>query len=277
MALFLDFFVIAVFGISLFVGIKRGFVRSIMGIAVALLALFGSIKLTPAFASYLKDRYIEKSLTSKVQESLGRLISGMESIDLKKLFEEKPTVFTDILDRFGADFESVKAFFENRTDKEEQPPADGETEAGETKKPVDPAEGEDTVNPTETVSDTEAANDAETAEEAVSRYIVASYAEKFSRVIAFILLFIGLVIVLTLLVMLLDLVMKLPVLNEANKILGAIFGAVMGIAYAWGYSLLFCYALPLLATMYEGSIPEAVIENTVIVKFLGSIDIFHLF
>jgi len=47
----------------------------------------------------------------------------------------------------------------------------------------------------------------------------------------------------------------------------------MGLACAWGLSTVFCALMPHLAVIYEGVVPASVIENTIVVKFLGSIDI----
>jgi len=47
MSLLLDILVIAVFAFSLYTGIKKGFIRSIMGIVVAVVAVIGAVKLSP--------------------------------------------------------------------------------------------------------------------------------------------------------------------------------------------------------------------------------------
>jgi len=107
----------------------------------------------------------------------------------------------------------------------------------------------------------------------ISEYIADPLAKGLSRAAAFAILFVGLLILLTMVLLLIDLVVKLPLLNGANKFLGAVFGVVMGLACAWGLSTVFCALMPHLAVIYEGVVPASVIENTIVVKFLGSIDI----
>lgn len=235
MSLFLDVVVIAVFSFSFYSGIKRGFVRSIMGIVVLLLAIWGSAKFSPPLADYLNDKYIESAVSAKIGDSLDELISGVDSFNIRNLFEEKPQAFIDILEQFGINYEELKTYYEKDLRQEEN------------------------------------------SEDEVSHYIAQPLSRSISNATAFAVLFIGVVLILSLLVVLLDLVVKLPILNTANKILGAVFGCMMGLAFSWGLSIIFTNLLPHLAVIYEGTIPASVIENTVVVKLLGSLDPFTLF
>jgi len=231
MSLLLDILVIAVFAFSLYTGIKKGFIRSIMGIVVAVVAVIGAVKLSPPLANYLHDKYIGNVVTEQVGGYLDELIADVESIDLTKLFEDKPEAFTDILNTFGVDFDELKSYFEK---------------------------------------DLSGNNDSE---KAVSQYIAEPISQTLSRGTAFAILFFGIFLILTVVVLLIDLVVKLPILNGANKFLGAVLGAAMGLVTAWGLSMVFCALMPQLSVIYEGVVPISVIENTVVVKFLGSLDI----
>lgn len=234
MSLLLDILVIAVFAFSVYSGIKKGFIRSVMGIVVVVLAILGSAKLTPPLAAYLHDNYIDNTVTNRVEKSLGSLISGVESLDLDKLFDEQPQAFLEMLDRYGADFDELKAYYEKDL------------------------EG------------------SETADEAIADRIAAPLSETISRASAFALLFIGLMLVLSLLAFLINLLVKLPILNGANRFLGAVFGLVMGFGLAWGLSVAFRELLPHLSKVYDGVSPT-IIENTVVIKYLGGLDFFRLF
>ena len=231
MSLLLDVLVIAVFACCLISGIKRGFIRSIMGMLALVVAVIGAIKLTPPMANYLNERYIDKVVTEKVGASLDSLISGVDSVDLTKLFEDKPQAFTDILERFGVNFEELKSYYENDL------------------------------------------RDESSAEEGVSSYIAEPLSKGLSRAAAFAIIFVGFWLILTVVLMILDLVVKLPILNGANHFLGAVFGAAMGCAFAWGLSAVFCALMPHLAMIYDGVVPTSVIENTFIVKFLGELNV----
>ncbi len=234
MSLLLDIIVIAAFALCLVTGIKRGFIRSIMGIVVMAVAIFGATKFSPPLAAYLNDTYIEKAVTNEVFEKLDEVIADVDSVDLSKLFEENPQVFSDILDTFGIDFEELKAYFENDLS--------GDNDSGEE----------------------------------VSGYIAEPLARMISNAAAFAVLFLGISLILSVAILILDLVVKLPILNGANKLLGGVFGGIMGLALAWGLSLVFCSLLPHLSIIYPDIFPASSIENTMLVKLLGSFDILAL-
>jgi hypothetical protein len=71
-------------------------------------------------------------------------------------------------------------------------------------------------------------------------------------------------------------VVKLPVLKAADKLLGALLGGASGLLLAWGISIAICALLPHLSVLYEGVVPETVIDNSIVVKFLGNFDPFNL-
>mgnify|MGYP004476025385 CR=1 FL=1 len=98
MSLFLDFIIVLVFVLCIITGVRRGFIRSVMGIVIVVAAIIGSIKFTPKVAEYLNKNYITPGITSKVEKSIDSVVNGVESVDLKKLFSEKSKALTDILE-----------------------------------------------------------------------------------------------------------------------------------------------------------------------------------
>ncbi len=111
----------------------------------------------------------------------------------------------------------------------------------------------------------------------IAEYMGAPIALALSKVIAFILLFIGIWFVLWIIGKLICLIVKLPILRTADKFLGLLFGTLSGLVFAWGLSIALCHLMPHLAVIYDGFISDKIIENSVIVKYLGSIDHFSLF
>lgn len=235
MSLFLDFIIVLVFVLCIITGVKRGFIRSVMGIVIVVAALIGSIKFTPKVAEYLNKNYITPGITSKVEKSIDSVVSGVESVDLKKLFAEKSQVLTEILEKFGVEFDDARDYYEK--------------------------EAEDSDDP----------------EKKVAGFIAKPLADTVSKAAAFALLFIAISAALGIILIIVDLLANIPVLKEINKSLGLIFGLIKGALYSWGLSLIFCSLLPQLSVIYDGKIPASVIDNTVIVKLLGSFSISGLF
>lgn len=113
--------------------------------------------------------------------------------------------------------------------------------------------------------------------EKIAEYMAVPVARSLSKVIAFIALFLGLFVLLWLVGLIICLVVKLPVLNKIDKALGGALGALSGIVIAWGISVAICELMPQLSTLYDGAVSESVIENSVIVKWLGGFDPISIF
>ncbi len=114
-------------------------------------------------------------------------------------------------------------------------------------------------------------------DEVQSSYVTTGFlTKKVSDVIAFSLIYSVISIVLTVIMNLVNLAARLPIIRQANTLLGLFLGFIRGLFYAWGISYILCIALPRLAIIYNG-VSENVIDDTVIVKILGGINIFNLF
>ncbi len=234
MSLLIDVIVIAAFAICFISGFKKGFIKSVMGIVIVIAAIFGSVKLAPAVASDLNDKYINKAVTNIAEDSVESLLS--EDVDIDSLVRDMPTAFKKVLDRFGVEPEEISFLFEN----------------------IDPSE-----------PDSEKVG-------IIAERIASPISSALSKAAAFLLVFAVLYAVLLLAAWVLCAIVKLPMLNAANKLLGAVFGAASGLLLAWGLSVAICELMPHLAVLYEESVPETVIENSIVVKFLGSIDPMNL-
>ncbi len=233
MPLLLDLILVLVFALCVYTGLKRGFIRSVMGIAVVVISLIGALKLSPFLSSYLNRTVVGPGITEQVSDSIDSIMTG--TIDLDRLFEEKPTAFTDILDSFGIDFEELHGYYRNELK----------------------AEGDASAK--------------------LSAYIADPIAKMISDAAAFAVLFILFSLVLTVIMLVISLIVRIPLLNELNKGLGLVLGILKGGLYAWGLSLIFCNLLPHLAVVYQGKIPATIIDQTVLVKLLGAVNLTSLF
>lgn len=234
MSLFFDILVFAIFVICLISGIKKGFVRTVLGIVVLVAAIVGAVLLTPPTANYLNEHVIGGTVTEKVEEFLDEKFGGeVQVFDLAKLIAEKPELFNDLFETLGMSTEEVLAFLENNSGSAD-------------------AKGD------------------------VSEYIAEPLSQTLSRVAAFAILFIVLLLILSIIVAIINLVVKIPVLKTANKVLGGVCGAVMGLAFAWGISAILCALIPHVAVISNGTVPASAIDNTFIVKLLGSVNLFSI-
>ena len=229
MSLLIDVIVIAAFAGCLIRGIKKGFIKSIIGIVIVIAAIIGSVQFSPALGNTLNDKFVHKSVVSAAKDSI-------PNVDIDALINEMPPAFKKSLDRFRTDPEDVKELFEN--------------------------------------SDVEETDDQKRTR--IAEKMASPLSKAISRALAFLIIFVVLYLVLFIISIIVCAVVKLPLLRTADKLLGALLGGVSGILLAWGVSLAICALLPHLSVLYDGIVPETVIDNSIVVKFIGKFDPFNL-
>ena len=121
MSFILDLFLIFIFLVCVYTGFKRGFIRSIMSVVVVVIAILGSIKLTPMLSGYLNEKFVSPVVNDKVEASITSLIEEVDSIDITKLLEDKPKALIDLLDKFGVSYEEVNDFFNEKAESSQNP------------------------------------------------------------------------------------------------------------------------------------------------------------
>ena len=229
MSLLIDVIVIAAFVWCLIRGIRKGFIKSIIGIVIVIASIFASVQISPALAGGIEDKFVHKAVVSAAEDSIPR-------VDTETLVNEMPPAFKKSLNRFRTEPEDIKALFENSD-----------------------------------IDETE-----EEKRDKIAETMAASLSKSISKALAFLIVFVVLYLILFIVSMIVCAVVKLPLLKTADKLLGAILGGASGILLAWGISLAICALLPHLSVLYEGVVPDTVIDNSIVVKFIGKFDPFSL-
>lgn len=112
MGILIDIILIAVVILSVWRGVKHGFVRSVMNIITFIAALLCGWYFTPYLASFYHEKFLLNKLSSDIYNAIDSLISsGIESINLPRLFADKPDAFLEIIERYGADIGSLEQYF----------------------------------------------------------------------------------------------------------------------------------------------------------------------
>ncbi len=234
MSLLIDLIVIAAFAICFISGIKKGFVKSVIGIVIVIAAILGSTKLSPPLAKKMDDKYINPSVVKVAENAVESLLS--DDVDINRLVNEMPSAFKKVLDRFDVQPEEITALFENNDQ--------GKTD-------------EEKVD-------------------VIAHKIGDPLSRGISKAVAFIAVFAALYLALFVISLIVCAFVKLPVLKAADKLLGGLLGVASGLLVAWGLSVAISALMPHLSVLYNGTVPETVIENSIVVKFLGSIDPFNI-
>ena len=229
MSLLIDVLVIAAFAGCLIRGIKKGFIKSIIGIAIVIAAILGALAFSPAVTKKINDAFVYDAVVSVASDAIPK-------VDTDTLVNEMPSAFKKVIDKFGADPDDIKYLF-----------ADS-----------DPDESENSKR------------------SRIAEFMAKPLAWTISRALAFFIAFVLIYVILLIVSFVVFLFVKLPVLKAADKLLGAVLGGVRGFVLAWGLSLAICALLPHLAVLWDGVVPETVIDNSIVVKFLGKLDIFDI-
>ncbi len=230
MSFIFDGIILASAIIAIVVGAKRGFIKSIMGMATIVTALFVAFAFTPTLSAQIEKTPVVQDVSESISDTIKSLSHDGESnlYDLAKLFDDMPDAFKQILDRYGAEENQLK----------------------------------DTVTP----SDTALEPDVNNLSEAIADPVV----KALSGVIAFLLLFVGSVIVLKIVTWLLDLIFQLPVLKTANTLLGFIVGLVSALVLAWTLSSLSVIFIRAMSSISPQYFSEDLIKSTIIIRFFAS-------
>ncbi|MDD6800710.1 MAG: CvpA family protein [Firmicutes bacterium] len=236
MSLIVDLILLAIIAICVYVGFSKGFVKSFMGLISLGVALFVGVNLTPSFAEYLKKNIFFDKISSNIEAAINKIIgSSVGNIELSSLFKDKPLAFTDLIERYGLIFSDVEEHYAE-------------------------------ISSSGAVS-------SEAATESIAEYIANPVAGVIAQICAFILIFIGALIILKLITFILELLFRLPVLKTANKLLGGVFGIIGGLMYSWIACSILSVLVPALEKLHPTLFSAAVLEGTIVYKFLSSFNI----
>lgn len=212
----------------IWLGARRGFIRSVMGLVTGIASTIAAYAYTPVLAEYLRKNYLIENITNGIAETLRSLALDTETdlYNLDRLAADLPEPFTAILERYSID---IEAFIEQLR---------GLTACDEA---VVDAFAAQIAAPTTTV--------------------IASAA-------AFTVLFLLFVIVLSLLTGLLDLIFSLPVLHSANVFLGFLLGIAEAVFIACLLATVMSVLSSSLGAVDPGLFGPDVVEDTIICKFV---------
>lgn len=112
MGILIDFILIATFVLAVWSGTKRGFIRSLMNIITFVAALLCGWYFYPPVAAVYNNRFMLNKFTADVYNSIKYIISsGIESLDISRLFADKPDAFLDVIQRYNADFDIIENYY----------------------------------------------------------------------------------------------------------------------------------------------------------------------
>ncbi len=228
MSLIIDLIIIVAAAVSIYLGIVKGFIKSVMQFASLIIALIAVFVFTSPVSDLLYDTFVEKQVSSITSEALtGIITAGEERLQLDKIMADRPDALTQITERFSIDLDELTAYYTENLKSLTEP---------------------DAINK---LADT----------------IAHPTAEAVSTVAAAILVFIAAMLILALVTFILDSVCRLPVLRRLNTFFGFLFGVGSALVSAWVIANVSVGLITALEAINSDFFNETVISGSFILRF----------
>ncbi len=186
MNLIIDLIIVLAAAAAIYLGLSRGFVRSVMHFASLILAVIAVFLFTNPVSAWLNSTFIKSGVSDIIEESLSDLIfDGENSFSVPDIFSEPPQALKDILGRFDVEFDDIAGFYSSN------------------------------VSPSTNEGD---------AIDVIAEQIAYPTSNAISHILAAIIVFIAAMVLIKLITFVLDRICRLPVLRKLNKLLGLLFG-----------------------------------------------------
>lgn len=188
----IDISLIAVFIITVIISVKKGLIKSLIGLVGNLLAAVAALVFSAPFGSYISTNFLFSPMRQWMVNMLSPTAQGtaasISNLNFDELFSDMPKFFSDIISGLGLNS-------------------------------ADLAEKYNALK----------VNGADEAKSAIIDVMVTPMADLCGRIIAFIVIFVLALIAIRIIVWLLDFIVELPVLRQLNKLGGGIIGALNGV------------------------------------------------
>lgn len=240
MSLLFDVIIIAVCIVTIVIGAKRGFVKSVMCLCSNIASFVLSWAFYPKLSLYIKNNWLQKALSDGIASTIKALSSSgaggnTVTYDLSRLFTDMPEAFTRILNRYNTNFPELQTVYGN------------------------------------------ASNVVESTVDSLASAISSPVASMLSNTAAFAVIYFSAIFALMVISLILDLIFKLPILKTANTFLGALFGIICAVMLAWILGSLSICLINAMSSVRPDSFNGTVIQNSVILKFFYENNILTMF
>lgn len=214
-------------------GVKKGFIRSAMGLVKGIVSLLAAWAYTPVVQERIKENYIIDRISAGIAETLRSLALNLETqtYDLSRIAKDLPEAYTAILTRYGIDIPSFSAKIAEVTQADEGIIA------------------------------------------AYSAQIADPCATMVASAAAFAILFLGVYVALSLVAWFGDMLFHLPVLSEANHFAGLVFGCIEAAFFACVIASIGGSLVEALGPIDPTLFGPAAVQNSVLCKWILSQDL----
>lgn len=119
MSLIFDGVILAACLISIVLGVKRGFIKSVMGVCTLIAALFVAYAFTPKLSAWMEQQSFIRGISESITDTIKSLSENETgSYDLERLFSDMPDAFVQIVERYNADTDVLRETVEPESEAE---------------------------------------------------------------------------------------------------------------------------------------------------------------
>ena len=231
----LDLIMIAILGVSIFLGIRRGLIRSVIRLVGSIVALILAISFSSALGSYIDANYVNAPMREWAVDQLSASSEDVSptDVDFDDLFANRPEFFVDVCDFLGVDMDEINASYESLK-------ADGINQA----------------------------------KSAIVTRMVDPLSSVISRAIAFAVIFLAAMIAILVISLFSKFLTNLPVIKKMDKLGGGILGAVTGILLCFIVVAILSGASKYTLKDYTPEEREDLRGNTIVYRLFYSINPF---
>lgn len=116
MSFAIDIILIIICVLTVFLGTRRGFVKTLMSLLSVIVALICSYTFTPMFADFLSEKFFMAPVAGSIADTLRSLVPEVDGqYDLLGLLNDMPQTLASILERYNINPEELKASVESLT------------------------------------------------------------------------------------------------------------------------------------------------------------------
>lgn len=231
MSLIVDLIIILFAAGAIYLGVSRGFIRSVMHFASLALSILAVYLFTSPLSVWIGDNFIEGRITESIESAITSIISaGEEKLKLDMVISERPEALVKIAEQFSFDLDDIEKYYSDKLS---------------------------------SLSDSVAI-------ENISEKVATPASEALSTIIAAVIVFAASMLALTLITYILDAIFRLPVLKKLNKFLGFLFGVGSAVVTVLIVANISTGLILALGSLNGDIFNRSVIDGSIILRFLQS-------
>lgn len=118
MNIILDLLVVAILAFTIFLGFRKGFVKSLMGLASGILALVIAFVFTPTLAAVVDRSFVRPAVVSVVEEQIVSVLPDEQEGNLLSFIKDSPAELAGFLSGIGIDTSRLESYLPEETAEE---------------------------------------------------------------------------------------------------------------------------------------------------------------